>query len=104
MTETMSCPQGRKRPGGFAAAWHDDLGRPDCAPSDRVTWKFDITGSAGGRAGKDQPGLAPRCAARLSGWLMRYRRLVRANERRTEHYEAMTCWATVFIMTRRLAC
>ena len=34
---------------------------------------------------------------------MRYRRLVRDYERRTEHHEAMVYWATVMIMTRRLA-
>lgn len=40
---------------------------------------------------------------RTFGWLMRYRRLARDYERRTEHHEAMVYWATVFIMTRRLA-
>jgi len=40
---------------------------------------------------------------RTFGWLMRYRRLARDYERRTEHHEAMVWWATVFIMTRRLA-
>lgn len=40
---------------------------------------------------------------RTFGWLMRYRRLVRDYERRPEHHEAMVYWATVFIMTRRLA-
>jgi transposase len=40
---------------------------------------------------------------RTFGWLMRYRRLVRGYERRTEHAEAMIYWATVIIMTRRLA-
>ncbi len=40
---------------------------------------------------------------RTFGWLMRWRRLVRDYERRTEHHEAMVYWATVFIMTRRLA-
>ncbi len=39
---------------------------------------------------------------RTFGWLMRYRRLARDYERRTEHHEAMVYWATVFIMTRRL--
>jgi hypothetical protein len=34
---------------------------------------------------------------------MRYRRLVRDYERRTDHHEAMIYWATVMIMTRRLA-
>jgi transposase len=32
---------------------------------------------------------------RTFGWLMRYRRLVRDYERRTEHHEAMVYWATV---------
>jgi transposase len=41
---------------------------------------------------------------RTFGWLMRYRRLVRDYERRTDHAEAMIYWATVIIMTRRLAC
>jgi hypothetical protein len=40
---------------------------------------------------------------RTFGWLMRYRRLVRDYERRTAHHEAMVYWATVMIMTRRLA-
>lgn len=39
---------------------------------------------------------------RSSGWLLRYRRLVRDYERRTEHHEAMVYWATVLLMTRRL--
>jgi transposase len=39
---------------------------------------------------------------RTFGWLMRWRRLVRDYERRTDHHEAMIWWATVFIMTRRL--
>lgn len=40
---------------------------------------------------------------RSFGWLLRYRRLVRDYERRAEHHEAMVYWATVMIMTRRLA-
>ena len=40
---------------------------------------------------------------RTFGWLMRYRRLVRDYERRTENHEAMVYWATLIIMTRRLA-
>jgi transposase len=40
---------------------------------------------------------------RTFGWLMRYRRLCRDYERRPEHHEAMVYWATVFIMTKRLA-
>ena len=40
---------------------------------------------------------------RTFGWLMRYRRLCRDYERRPEHHEAMVYWATVLIMTRRLA-
>ena len=40
---------------------------------------------------------------RTFGWLMRYRRLARDYERRTEHHEAMVYWATVLIMTKRLA-
>ena len=40
---------------------------------------------------------------RTFGWLMRWRRLVRDYERRTENHEAMVYWATIFIMTRRLA-
>jgi transposase len=35
---------------------------------------------------------------RTFGWLMRYRRLVRDYERRTDHHEAMVYWATVFIL------
>jgi hypothetical protein len=34
---------------------------------------------------------------------MRYRRLARDYERRTGNHEAMVYWATVFIMTKRLA-
>jgi hypothetical protein len=40
---------------------------------------------------------------RSLGWLLRYRRLVRDYERRTEHHEAMVYWATVLLMTRRPA-
>jgi transposase len=40
---------------------------------------------------------------RTFDWLMRYRRLARDYERRTESHEAMVYWATDFIMTRRLA-
>jgi len=40
---------------------------------------------------------------RTFGWLMRYRRLVRDYERTTANSEAMVYWATVIIMTRRLA-
>jgi transposase len=39
---------------------------------------------------------------RTFGWLLRYRRLVRDYERRSEHHEAMVLWATVTIMTRQL--
>jgi transposase len=40
---------------------------------------------------------------RTFGWLMRYRRLARDYERRTQNHEAMVYWATVLIMTKRLA-
>jgi transposase len=40
---------------------------------------------------------------RTFGWLMRYRRLTRDYERTTTNSEAMIYWATVLIMTRRLA-
>jgi transposase len=40
---------------------------------------------------------------RSFGWLLRYRRLVRDYERQPAHHEAMVYWATVLIMTRRLA-
>ena len=40
---------------------------------------------------------------RTFGWLMRYRRLARDYERRTDHYEAMIYWATILIMPKRLA-
>lgn len=40
---------------------------------------------------------------RSLGWLMRYRRLARDYERRPQHHEAMVYWATIWIMTRRLA-
>jgi transposase len=40
---------------------------------------------------------------RTFGWLMRYRRLARDYERRTDHREAMVYWATILIMTKRLA-
>jgi hypothetical protein len=52
---------------------------------------------------KDQPRLAPRHAANPTAWLMRYHRLVRCYERRPAHHEAMLLWATVHLMTRRLA-
>jgi transposase len=40
---------------------------------------------------------------RTFGWLMRYRRLCRDYETLPGHHEAMVYWATVFIMTKRLA-
>jgi transposase len=40
---------------------------------------------------------------RSFAWLMRYRRLARCYERRPDHHEAMVLWATVHLMTRRLA-
>lgn len=40
---------------------------------------------------------------RSFGWLLRHRRLVRDYERRPDHHEAMVHWATIMIMTRRLA-
>jgi Transposase DDE domain len=40
---------------------------------------------------------------RAFGWLMRCRRLARDYERTTANSEAMIYWATVIIMTRRLA-
>lgn len=40
---------------------------------------------------------------RTFGWLMRYRRLARDYERTTVNSEAMIYWATILIMTRRLA-
>jgi transposase len=40
---------------------------------------------------------------RSFGWLLRHRRLVRDYERRPDHHEAMVYWATVMIMTCRLA-
>ncbi len=40
---------------------------------------------------------------RTFGWLMRCRRLVRDYERTTANSEAMIYWATVLIMTKRLA-
>jgi transposase len=40
---------------------------------------------------------------RTFGWLMRYRRLARDYERRVDHHEAMIYWATILIMTKRLA-
>jgi transposase len=40
---------------------------------------------------------------RTFGWLMRYRRLARDYERTTANAEAMIYWATILIMTRRLA-
>jgi transposase len=40
---------------------------------------------------------------RTFGWMLRYRRLIRDYERRLDHHEAMVLWATVTIMTRKLA-
>jgi hypothetical protein len=40
---------------------------------------------------------------RTFGWLMRYRRLARDYERTTATSEAMIYWATIIIVTRRLA-
>jgi transposase len=39
---------------------------------------------------------------RTFGWLMRYRRLARDYERRTDHHEAVIYRATVLLMTKRL--
>ena len=44
-----------------------------------------------------------RAVERTFGWLMRYRRLTRDYERTTANSEAMIYWATIIIMTRRLA-
>ncbi|MFF0146970.1 transposase [Amycolatopsis sulphurea] len=42
-------------------------------------------------------------AERTFGRLIRHRRLVRDYERKPEHHEAMVWWATLAIMSRRLA-
>lgn len=63
-----------------------------------------MSGSAGGRAEKDQAlGLAPRCAADPSAWISRHRRTVRDYERLPDHHRAMVTWAMTTVMTRRLA-
>jgi hypothetical protein len=70
-------------------------------PDDRETIK---SGSAGGRAEKDQlTRLAPRCAAHPSAWIARHRRCVRDYERLPEHHEAMVRWTMIRITSRRLA-
>jgi hypothetical protein len=58
------------------------------------------------RSGHDRFQLVKRrwVVERTFGWLMRYRRLARDYERTIAHHEAMLYWATVMIMTRRLAC
>ena len=69
-------------------------------PDDRETIK---SGSAGGRAEKDQPQrLAPRCAAHPSGWLILHRRLVRDYETLPERSQTMIHWAMIDNMSRTL--
>jgi hypothetical protein len=63
-----------------------------------------MSGSAGGRAEKDQAlGLVPRCAADPSAWISKHRRTVRDYEWLPDHHQAMVTWAMITIMTRCLA-
>jgi hypothetical protein len=97
------------------------------APSKRALWEVTVTELLAGIYEPDQHGRrrpeslygsvktwaylqrlgisvpSPRHAADPTAWLMRYRRLVRCYERRPAHHEAMLLWATVHLMTRRLA-
>jgi hypothetical protein len=69
-------------------------------PDDRETIK---SGSAGGRAEKDQPSwLAPRRAADPSSWLTGHRRLARDYETLPERSETFIYWAMIGTMARRI--
>jgi hypothetical protein len=61
------------------------------------------SGSAGGRAEKDQLTLAPRRAADPSAWITAHRRTVRDYERLPGHHETIVYWAMTITMSRRLA-
>ena len=69
-------------------------------PDDRETV---MSGSAGGRAEKDQPTLAPRRAADPSAWYHGMRRLRIRWERRDDIHEAFLDLATCIITYRHLA-
>jgi len=76
---------------------------------DQLSWHlvgglpYITSGSAGGRAEKDQPQLAPRRSADPTGWIRHSRRTVRDYERLPEHSEAMVRWSAIILMTRRAA-
>jgi hypothetical protein len=61
------------------------------------------SGSAGGRAEKDQHPLAPRRAADPSAWLTARRRLARDYKRDPALSEAVIRWAAINTITRRIA-
>ncbi|MFC9332009.1 hypothetical protein [Kitasatospora sp. NPDC057015] len=69
-------------------------------PDDRETV---MSGSAGGRAEKDLPRQAPRCAADPTSWLTGYRRIARRYERDHLHYLAFCDLAAVITCHKRLA-
>ena len=69
-------------------------------PDDRETIK---SGSAGGRAEKDQlTRLAPRCAAHPSSWLLRFKRLGLRYDRTERTTLALLTLACTVINVRRL--
>jgi hypothetical protein len=76
---------------------------------DQLNWHlvgglpYITSGSAGGRAEKDQPRLAPRRAAHPTAWISKHRRTIRDYERLPAHHEAMVYWPMIIIMGRRLA-
>jgi hypothetical protein len=94
-------PPGHDEPSDY---WLSDLAA-DTPLTDLVHDREAIkSGSAGGRAEKDQPQrLAPRCAAHPSAWITSCRRTVRDYERLPEHHAAIVQWSMIIIMTRRLA-
>jgi len=60
------------------------------------------SGSAGGRAEKDQPKLAPCRAAHPSGWIMKHRRCVRDYERLPQHHETYLYRSMIHVMAARI--
>ncbi|MET9030789.1 hypothetical protein ABZW96_34985, partial [Nocardia sp. NPDC004168] len=66
---------------------------------DRETVK---SGSAGGRAEKDQHTLAPRCAADPSSWLTGYHRLNIRYDRKATHFLAFLTLAAALTCFKKL--
>ena len=75
---------------------------------DQLSWHlvgglpYITSGSAGGRAEKDQPQLAPRRSADPTGWLMLHHRLARDYETLTTSSEAMIHLAMIDNVSKRI--